>query len=70
MNAIVYSDELGTRWDIVDIPAELAGLARSIAAVSLRASQITTPSWRRTLRATRSRRPSAEAYVRPLWISP
>jgi len=27
MNAIVYSDELGTRWDIVDIPAELAGLA-------------------------------------------
>ena len=27
MNAIVYSDELGTRWDIVDIPAELAGVA-------------------------------------------
>jgi len=27
MNAIVYSDELGTHWDVVDIPAELAGLA-------------------------------------------
>jgi elongation factor G len=27
MNAIVYRDELGTHWDIVDIPVELAGLA-------------------------------------------
>jgi elongation factor G len=27
MRAIVYSDELGTHWDTVDIPAELAGLA-------------------------------------------
>jgi len=27
MKAIVYRDELGTHWDSVDIPAELAGLA-------------------------------------------
>jgi elongation factor G len=27
MQALVYNDELGTTWDTVDIPAELAGLA-------------------------------------------